>query len=181
MLLSLWSCFLGWGLSRIQSSMATEPVHVAQASSPSQPQDAVGSVDPVPPQLKQGEQLYRQRCGTCHVALPPQVLPSQTWQTLLPETNHYGVRLPEFRNPELTQTWEYLSFFSRPMKEDGLRPVPYRVQRSLFFKVLHPGVEFTESVTPETCVQCHPGVSNLDFRQLSPEWQNDAGTSDPGR
>jgi len=167
-LLSLWSCVWGWGLSQIQTSVAVETAPLAQASGP--PTESVGGVDAVPPQLKRGEELYQQRCGTCHVALPPQVLPSQTWQALLPDTNHYGVVLPPFKNPELTSTWEYVSFFSRQMKEDGLRPIPYRVNRSGFFKVLHPNVDFAEPVTPETCVRCHPGVSQLNFRQLSPEW-----------
>lgn len=169
-LLSLWSCLLGWGLSHIQSSVATEATQFAQTPAAPIPTETIGGVDPVPPQLQRGEKLYQQRCGTCHIALPPQVLPSQTWQALLPETNHYGVVLPQFQNPELTYTWEYLSFFSRPMKEDGLRPIPYRVQRSGFFKVLHPNVDFPEPVTPDTCIRCHPGVSQLNFRQLSPEW-----------
>ncbi|MGR3276289.1 hypothetical protein ACSYAD_14375 [Acaryochloris marina NIES-2412] len=169
-LLSLWSCVLGWGLSQVQTSVALETAPLAQASESLPTTEAIGAVDPVPPQLKRGEQLYQQRCGTCHVALPPQVLPSQTWQALLPDTNHYGVVLPPFKNPELTDTWAYLSFFSRPMEEDGLRPIPYQVRRSVFFKVLHPGVDFAEPVTPDTCVRCHPGVSQLNFRQLSPEW-----------
>lgn len=171
-LLTLWSCFLGWGLSHIQSSVASEPVPIAQNTPGAALTTMTGSVDSVPPQLQRGEELYRQRCGTCHVALPPQVLPSQTWQALLPETNHYGMVLPKFQNPELTYTWEYLRFFSRSMKEDGLRPIPYRVKQSVFFKVLHPDVEFTETVTPDTCIKCHPGVPELNFRQLSPEWEN---------
>ena len=170
-LLSLWSSLLGWGLSHIQYSTATETTVLAQSPTNSS-QAQVGSVDPVPPQLQRGEELYRQRCGTCHLALPPQLLPNQTWQALLPETNHYGVVLPEFKDPELTYTWQYVSFFSRPMKEDGLRPIPYRIQRSGFFKILHPEVDFAEPVTPDTCIKCHPGVANLDFRQLSPEWKN---------
>lgn len=172
-LLTLWSGLLGWGLSQIQSSIASESTPLAQTSPQPGLANTTGSVDLVPPQLVRGEKLYRQRCGTCHIALPPQVLPSQTWQSLLPETNHYGVVLPAFQNPELTYTWEYVSFFSRPMKEDGLRPIPYRVQRSVFFKILHPDVEFTETVTPETCIKCHPGVSELNFRQLSPEWRDE--------
>ncbi len=170
-LLSLWSSLLGWGLSQLQVSTAGETTVLTQApASPSQTE--IGGVDPVPPQLQRGEQLYRQRCGTCHIALPPQILPSQTWQNLLPETNHYGVVLPEFKDPELTETWKYLRFFSRAKKEDGLRPLPYRIQRSDFFKILHPDVDFSEPVNPESCIRCHPGVADLNFRQLSPEWQN---------
>lgn len=171
-LLSLWSSLLGWGLSHAQYSVATETMHLAQNAAPPQGEEITGGVDFVPPQLKRGEELYRQQCGTCHIALPPQVLPSQTWQAILPGTSHYGVVLPPFQDPELTAAWQYVSFFSRPMKEDGLRPLPYRVQRSEFFKILHPGVDFAEPVTPETCIRCHPGVSDLNFRQLSPEWKN---------
>lgn len=167
-LLAIWSSLLGWGLAQLQAVVATETAPLAQSSVEGSAElQKTGGVDLVPPQLQRGETLYQQRCGTCHVALPPQVLPSQTWQTLLPETNHYGVVLPPFRNPELTDTWEYLSFFSRPMVEDGLRPIPYRVQRSIFFKVLHPEVEFPETVTPETCIKCHPGAPELNFRQLN--------------
>lgn len=172
LLVSVWSGFLGWGLSQIQNSVATETTLLTQNATPPTIESTIGGVDPVPASLKQGESIYLQRCGTCHIALPPQLLPSQTWQVLLPETNHYGVVLPEFQNPELTYTWDYLRFFSRPMKEDGLRPIPYRVQRSEFFKILHPDVDFAEPVTPDTCIRCHPGVSELNFRQLSPEWQS---------
>lgn len=169
LLLCLWSGLLGWGLAQIDQSIASSPPLVAQNNPSSSITQTTGDVDRVPPALQGGQAIYQQRCGTCHLAIPPQLLPSQTWQALLPEPSHFGVRLPAFDNPDLAAAWNYVSTFSRPMPEDGLTPLPFRIARSRFFTVLHPGLKFSEPITPESCIRCHPGVPQLNFRQLSPE------------
>jgi hypothetical protein len=130
----------------------------------------MGTVDVVPEKYQLGQQLYLESCGSCHIALPPQVLPTQTWQELLQDPNHYGAQLQLPINPQLQYIWSYLQLFSRPLKEG--EPVPYRVAKSRYFKVLHPKVDVAMTLSPSSCVSCHPGAANYDFRTLTRQWQD---------
>ena len=169
LLLCLWSSLLGWGLTQAQHSAATDLSPVAQTTAA--PSAApVGTVDVVPPNLQFPQELYLEQCGSCHIALPPAVLPTQTWRVLLLETDHYGVTLPPFLNPQLRLTWAYIKTFARSKREDEL--TPFEVKRSRYFKILHPRVQFSTPVSVNTCVNCHPSAAQYNFRQLSPEWEN---------
>jgi hypothetical protein len=66
--------------------------------------------------------------------------------------------------------WEYVSAFSRPLSIN--EPAPLLIEQSRYFKALHPKVKFSEPVTTKTCVTCHPGVAQFDYRTLTPEWDN---------
>ncbi|MGB3491205.1 MAG: hypothetical protein WBA57_00650 [Elainellaceae cyanobacterium] len=129
-----------------------------------------GTVDPVPPQLQLGHELYLENCATCHVGLPPAVMPSQTWVDLLQDTQHYGVQIPRLVDPGRILIWQYLEYFSRPVNED--EATPYRVRNSRYFKALHPTVEFEEQVNLSSCVSCHPAAIDFNYRRLSSEWQD---------
>ncbi|NJK38010.1 MAG: cytochrome C [Oscillatoriales cyanobacterium RM2_1_1] len=130
-----------------------------------------GTVDWIPERYQLGQQLYLENCSSCHVAVPPQTLPTQTWQQLLQDSQHYGVQIQPLVDPQRVLVWNYLRLFSRPLtlKEEQ---VPFRLNRSRYFKALHPKVEFSQPVNLETCGTCHPGASAYDFRKLTPEWQN---------
>ena len=78
-LLLVWSLCLGLGL--------------AQAIEAPQPSAVVGTVDVVPDRYKFGQELYLENCATCHIGVPPSVLPTQTWQGLLQDSQHYGVEV----------------------------------------------------------------------------------------
>lgn len=151
-LLLIWSVLLGWGL--------------AQAATPS----PSGTVDVVPQRYQLGQELYLENCATCHIGLPPAVLPSQTWAQLLPDDQHYGVQIAPLREPFLQIVWKYVSTYSRPLLKD--EQTPYRLSQSRYFKALHPKVEFSQPITVHSCATCHPGASQFDFRSLTPEWQN---------
>jgi hypothetical protein len=155
------SISLGWGMIRWTPATPLPPeMTVAQ----------VGAVDWVSPEYQLGEQLYLENCSGCHIAVPPQVLPTQTWQQLLQDTQHYGVTVAELVDPPRLIIWNYLQRYSRPLLSDE-EVVPYRVERSRYFRVLHPQIDFPQTVTLKGCVSCHPGVNQNNFRQLSPEWQ----------
>lgn len=128
----------------------------------------IGGVDWVSPEYQLGQQLYQENCASCHIAVPPQVLPTQTWQQLLQDTQHYGVTIPELVDPPRLIIWNYLQRYSRPLLPQE-EIVPYRVNRSRYFKALHPQVEFPQPVTLEGCVSCHPGAEQNNFRQLTLE------------
>jgi hypothetical protein len=156
-------CFiigLAWGITTWTPAKALSPGgKIAQ----------MGTVDWVSPEYQLGQQLYQENCASCHIAVPPQVLPTQTWQQLLQDTQHYGVTIPELVDPPRLIIWNYLQRYSRPLLPQE-EIVPYRVNRSRYFKALHPQVDFPQPVTLEGCVSCHPGAEQNNFRQLTPEW-----------
>jgi hypothetical protein len=162
LLLLFWSTILGIGL--------------AQAASPSVDNSnvptgaTVGTVDPVPVNLQLGQEVYLENCASCHVGLPPAVLPSQTWQVLIQEAQHYGAIIPTIQEPLRQAAWNYISTYSRPLNKG--EEVPFRVEKSRFFKALHPKVNFTEPVTLNSCAICHPASAQFDYRSLSPEWKD---------
>jgi Dihaem cytochrome c len=130
----------------------------------------IGTVDVVPARYQAGQKLYLDNCATCHLGLPPAVMPTETWRQLIQDPEHYGATIRPLVPPELQITWQYLRDFSRP-HETG-EEIPYRVRQSKFFKALHPRVKFTEKVTLTSCNSCHIGADNYNFRTLSAEWQN---------
>ncbi|YAF96811.1 MAG: cytochrome C [Nodularia sp. CChRGM 3473] len=151
-----WSLAMGWLLSWGTSAYSATPTEI-------------GTVDIVPVQYQLGKQLYLDNCSTCHIALPPEVFPSQTWKNLLQDSQHYGVQLKPLIDPPRMLVWRYLATFSRVQLKD--EATPYRVNQSRYFKALHPQVELPRPVQVSSCVSCHPGASEYNFRRLTPEWE----------
>lgn len=158
-LLLAWSLAIGWGLSERAIAQESDPI------------PHTGTVDPTPPRYQLGEQLYLENCATCHIPIPPAVLPIETWRDLLQDPQHYGETLDPLLNPQLTIVWNYLRTFSRPLNAE--EAVPYRIGRSRYFKALHPEVELPQQVTLRSCVNCHPNASQYDFRTLTPQVGSD--------
>ncbi|MEO0407501.1 MAG: cytochrome C [Cyanobacteria bacterium P01_A01_bin.135] len=160
---------LGFALVLAQGTHASAIAQTAPAR-----QDAtadttqVGTVDPIPPEFQLGRSLYIEACASCHIAIPPALLPDATWQQVLQEPGHYGVQISPPTGLSQQLIWPYLRQFSRSL-QDGELP-PYRLEYSRYFKALHPKVEFTEPVRLRGCVTCHPQATVFNFRQLSPEW-----------
>lgn len=173
LLLLVWSICLGWGMAialgtpkPIALETTPNPDMVAQASPAT-----TGTVDTVAARYQLGKELYLENCASCHVALPPEVLPTESWRRLLQEPQqHYGQKLPPLIGPSLLIMWDYLRTYSRPFVTE--EPVPYRLSDSRFFKALHPQVDLPQPVRPNSCASCHPGVAQYDYRSLSAEWEN---------
>lgn len=173
-LLFVWSIFLGWGIALIfgQStpSLALEGNATKDFIAQANPKE-VGTVDPIDPRYQLGKELYLENCASCHIPLPPEVLPSETWRRLLQEPQqHFGVQLQPIIGPSLVLIWNYIRAYSRPEKEG--QPLPYRISESPFFKALHPRVNFPQTVNPASCVTCHPAAPQFNYRRLTPEWEN---------
>lgn len=151
LLVLCWSLMLGWGLAQ-----AIPPI--------------AGTVDGVTDRYRLGQQFYLENCATCHVGLPPAVMPTQTWADLLQDEQHYGVQVKPLTEPSLQIVWSYVSTYSRPIIQR--ERVPYRLSQSRYFKALHPKVEFTDPITPASCIACHTNARQYDYRTLSPEWQD---------
>ncbi|WP_196528597.1 cytochrome C [Nostoc commune] len=152
-----WSLAMGWLLA-----LATN----AQTATPTA---EIGTVDVVPAQYQLGQELYLENCSTCHIGLPPAVLPTQTWKNLLQDSQHYGAQLKPLVDPPRILVWKYLSTFSRVQRDD--EETPYRLNDSRYFKALHPGVKLPRPVQLGSCVSCHQGASDYNFRRLTAEWK----------
>lgn len=127
-------------------------------------------MDPVPERFQTGQDLYLDTCAGCHIPISPAVLPTETWQTILENpNNHYGTQVPLVR---ITQVliWDYLRTFSRPLTRE--EPKPVYIEQSRYFKALHPRVTLPKPTSHKTCIVCHPGAENYDYRTLSAEWQD---------
>ena len=160
-----WSITLGWGVAMAMDSSAT------LKPTPTNYEQKLKSVDPVPQRFQLGQELYLENCSSCHIALPPAIFPTETWrQLLLDLDNHYGQKLKPIIRPTILIMWEYFQYFSRPLQEE--EDTPYRISESRFFKALHPKVDLPRSVSYRTCITCHPGTNQFDYRTLAPEWEN---------
>ncbi|WP_338022948.1 diheme cytochrome C [Argonema galeatum] len=163
MLLLVWSIALGWGFTLItQLPGETQP---AAEISPT------GTVDLVPERYQLGQELYLKNCATCHIGIPPAVLPTETWRDILQDEQHYGKKLTPLIDPERLLVWEYLRTFSRTQTAEEER-TPYRIAQSRYFKALHPRVKLPQPVTMGSCLSCHSKADGYDFRSLTSEWQN---------
>lgn len=152
-----WSLAMGWLLTLSYN------VHGATPTS-------MSTVDVVPAKYQLGQQLYLENCSSCHIALPPAVLPTQTWKNLLEDEQHYGARLKPLVDPPRILVWRYIEAFSRPQLKD--EETPYRVKNSRYFKAIHPRVKFSGTVEIGSCVNCHQSATEYNFRRLTSEWEN---------
>ncbi|MBE9169960.1 cytochrome C [Pleurocapsales cyanobacterium LEGE 06147] len=117
-----------------------------------------------------GRELYLENCASCHIPIPAEVLPTETWQQILENPQqHYGESLPRMIGLNIRLIWNYLRTFSRPLLPE--EPKPEYVTNSRYFKALHPQVDLPQPVTHQSCILCHPGAQQLDYRTLSPEWE----------
>lgn len=128
-------------------------------------------VDPAAARFQEAQALYVETCSACHVALPAEVLPTETWRKLLekPEV-HYGVSLTQLISVSQLLIWNYLNAYSRPLNFD--EPRPTYVAQSRYFKALHPRVELPKPTTHQTCILCHPGAKQYDYQTLAPQWED---------
>lgn len=151
---------MGWILA-----LATNAQDASQTAS-----NAIGTVDPVPQRYQLGQELYLENCASCHIALPPAVLPTQSWQRILQDSQHYGVQIKPLVDPPRLLVWNYIRNSSRPLNKE--EETPYRVNESRYFKAMHPKVKLPSPAGVSSCVSCHPSASEYNFRRLTPEWEN---------
>lgn len=144
-----WSVILGWGVSHNLNSIA-----MAQSTK---------SVDKATGNFKIGEELYLENCASCHIAVPPAVLPQETWQTIL-ETpgNHYGTKVEGLTGFTQRLMWLYLQGYSRQLLKDEIKPK--FIAQSRYFFALHPQVNLPSPITLNTCIQCHSQAKNFDYQ-----------------
>ncbi|MGB3769192.1 MAG: hypothetical protein WA947_21760 [Phormidesmis sp.] len=120
-----------------------------------------GMVDPVAENHTVGYEIYVERCASCHVALPPAVLPTEAWATIVTDPAHYGVSLPDIPPFDQQLMVNYLQTYSRSYRSRG--PTPYRLSDSDYFFALHPNVTLPQPLNLRSCVGCHLGAAEQDY------------------
>jgi hypothetical protein len=121
--------------------------------------------EPIQEKYQLAADQYAKNCSSCHVPIPPQVFPSDTWQQLLTQPDHYGVSLKQMRGPELKLIYLYLKDYSRGLKEK--EATPFYFSESRYFKALHPKVDLPEPLDTGSCLECHPSARQNNYRTLS--------------
>jgi len=122
------------------------------------------SVDKVADNYKIGKELYLENCSSCHLPIPPAVLPTNTWKTILENTNnHYGVKIEGIIRFNQVLMWQYLSTYSRQLLQNETEPK--FIAQSRYFFALHPGVELPSPVTHRSCLECHPKAIDFQYRE----------------
>ena len=187
------SLLLGWGLARLGQATAVpevaasagrpasfiqlaqssaEPASATELGDQEPNYNATRTVDYVPQRYQLGQRFYLENCATCHVGVPPQLLPSEAWRNLIQDSSHYGVEIRTPQDPSLGIIWAYLREFSR-QKSSREERVPYRLARSRYFKALHPEIPFPQGVSLEGCATCHRAAQQFSFRP----WELPASSS----
>jgi mono/diheme cytochrome c family protein len=168
LLVLLWSVGVGWGLAQVTTAASTDLIAQSAGLQQSSPVAAIPG-DPSSSALELGQESYLQSCAKCHVGVPPEVLPTETWQQLLQDPQHYGVEIQPPLDPFRRLIWNYVRTFSRSKLVD--EETPYRLEKSRLFKALHPKVTFSQPPQLKTCATCHSGASEFNFRSLTPDWK----------
>ena len=176
LLFLLWGIVLGWGMA-----VALDSPHLSVSSSPSELSVADldvttikqgrKSLDPdnLPSRYEMAQELYLNNCASCHIPLPPAVLPTESWRQILLQPNeHYGQKLPKMNPLDIRIMWSYIRDYSRPLKEGEDKPE--RVSQSRYFQALHPKVDLPKVVRLNNCASCHTGISKFDYQSLTEEW-----------
>ncbi len=122
-------------------------------------------------------QVYRQECGSCHVAYPTVFLPSAAWEKILAGLDkHFGDSadlLPEDKAMIEKYLAKYNYEHSRIKKRYGKRfdtpGLPLRVTQTRFFQAIHreiPDRLVTGNPKVKTyarCQLCHRGAERGSF------------------
>ncbi len=145
------SLSLGWGMAKaLDSPNPNSMIQIAQEI------DA-GAI---------GKTKYLEKCASCHLPIPAEVLPTETWQQILKKTKqHYGTSIPQMDRLSTALVWNYLRSFSRSLLPN--EALPSLVEDSRYFKALHPQVQLPKPTTSQTCLVCHPNGAQLDYRTVA--------------
>lgn len=122
------------------------------------------SVNPLP--------KYQQECAACHMAYPPGLLPSGSWQHLMGSLNkHYGTdaSLDDATLRELS-TW--LTANAGTYKRVSEEPPQDRITKSAWFLRKHRAGEVPADVwkrpavgSASNCIACHAGAAKGNFSE----------------
>jgi len=113
--------------------------------------------------------LYRDECGTCHVAFAPRLLPAQSWQRVMGQlSNHYAVDA----SIDAARARELLAWLQAHAADGHRAAVPPhdRITESAWFLSEHkevPAAVWQRPAVrkPSNCGACHTRADEGSFRE----------------
>ncbi len=110
--------------------------------------------------------LYKEECGSCHVAYPPQLLPQRAWDELMSGLErHFGTNAS--LDPKTSEAIaRYLAAHS--MRRAVVTGAPPRITDTRWFRKEHdevPPHAWTRPAvkSPANCAACHAGAEDGQF------------------
>lgn len=153
----------------IAGAAATCLAAAAWASGTAPDGPAVKAVEAAP---VSAEQAFQQECGACHMAYPPEFLPTRSWRAIMAGLpRHFGENAA-LTPDETRKVGDYLSANAADANRRGspalrgLRAsdVPLRITETPFWKSRHDEVspaqfERASIKSKSNCLACHTGPS----------------------
>jgi hypothetical protein len=115
-----------------------------------------------------GNPVYREECGSCHVAYPPQLLPKASWQAIMAGLDkHFGSDASlDAGTAKAIQT--YLE--TNASRRAGRGRPPLRITETAWFKDEHddvPAATWRSAAVkrPASCGACHTKADQGDYSE----------------
>lgn len=145
------SLSLGWGMAKALDYPS---------------RDSIAQTAPEVDSATIGKTKYIEKCASCHLPIPAEVLPTEAWQQIIKKTKqHYGTSIPTMDRLSTALIWNYLRTYSRSLLPN--EALPSLVEDARYFKALHPQVQLPKPTTHQTCLVCHPNGAQLDYRTVA--------------
>ncbi|MEO5377657.1 MAG: diheme cytochrome c [Magnetococcus sp. DMHC-6] len=113
---------------------------------------------------------YVKECGACHIAYPPKLLPTASWEKLMSDlTNHFGENA-ELDSAIQTRLTTYLQKSSKPSKSTKQEPL-VRISEQRWFTKDHKEIKTKiaksdkETIKLSSCNTCHPNAARGSFEE----------------
>lgn len=113
---------------------------------------------------------YQQECASCHIAYPPGMLPSASWQRLMNNLRqHYGTDA-SLDAPTSKEIADWLAANSGTYKRVREQPPEDRITKSAWFTRKHrevsaAGWQRPAVKSPANCSACHRQADKGDFNE----------------
>ncbi len=130
------------------------------------------------PALMSGVQyeLYKEECGSCHIAYPPRLLPEQSWQKMMQQLDDHFGENAELDNETSINIDRYLAEASRPIKgsyrkvmRNSGQMAPLRISELPYFRHEHDEIPSRfiagndKVASLSQCDACHKHAEQGDF------------------
>lgn len=112
--------------------------------------------------------VYREECGSCHLAYPPQLLPKASWQAIIGGLDqHFGTDA-SLDAGTVNAIQSYLEA-NASRRAAGTKP-PLRITESAWFKREHdevPAAKWSSAAvsSPANCGACHTKAEQGDYSE----------------
>lgn len=120
--------------------------------------------------------VYLQECAACHVAYPPGLLPSVSWQRIMGGLQHHYGTDASLDEVSVKQISAWLQANAGTYKRVERTPPPDdRITRSPWFERKHRGLDAAAWKTPSiksaaNCAACHSGAEQGRFDDDNLRW-----------